>query len=406
MRKLLSTLFILMMFLAFFFLMTPINAMTSINSGDLIKTTDNPAIYFIQGLYKRIFPHIAVYHSWGFPEDFSTVKTVSVAELSVYPDANPMIFRDGAFFRGTTASLGGKQASAVFYVENAKLRPIKSSQIYQALFNDPNWKRVVWVPDDLLSKFNYSMGSNIESSEIHPDGVVVKYSNTEQKYIIQDGKKRAISNIAFEANRYKESDVITIEDNKIYSDSASITDTETSLLTPGWIGNVESADWETYSNEELGISFKYSSIWKIYPQDFQKHKIIYIDNPEILSGDAEISITIKENVLVENILQEEKSLGCHNVISGNEQKTECTYCEIKESDILVDGYNGKELTKINKETQCAERDSCEDKCVDYGVKTVIFQKGNDVFILGTSSTRGYASIFDQLLATFIFLDES
>ncbi|MDD4996326.1 MAG: hypothetical protein PHW15_02560, partial [Patescibacteria group bacterium] len=96
----------------------PARAVT-IADGDLVMTTSSSAVYYIQGAYKRVFPHYNVYLSWGYPSDFSTVKTVSTSELASYTDANPMPFRDGALFRGTAASLGDKDATAVFYVENA-----------------------------------------------------------------------------------------------------------------------------------------------------------------------------------------------------------------------------------------------------------------------------------------------
>jgi hypothetical protein len=213
----------------------PVQAVT-IADGDLVKTADSSAVYYIQGSNKRVFPHYNVYLSWGYPEDFSTVKTVTASELAAYEDANPMPFRDGSLFRGTAASLGDKDATAVFYVEDAQLRPVLSEQVYQGLFSDPDWVRVTWVPDDLLSKFDYEMGSDITSSSTHPDGAIVKYEGESQKYLIQDGKKRAISEAAFEANRYKESMVITIESGETYANGSAITGVESGLLTPGWVG--------------------------------------------------------------------------------------------------------------------------------------------------------------------------
>lgn len=213
----------------------PARAVT-IADGDLVMTTSSSAVYYIQGAYKRVFPHYNVYLSWGYPSDFSTVKTVSTSELASYTDANPMPFRDGALFRGTAASLGDKDATAVFYVENAQLRPVLSEQVYQALFKDTDWAKVTWVPDDLLSKFNYEMGSNLSSSSTHPDGSLVKYSNSDQIYVIESGKKRAISATAFDANRYSVANVITIDSSETYANGSAVTGVESSLLTPGWLG--------------------------------------------------------------------------------------------------------------------------------------------------------------------------
>ncbi|MCF7907232.1 hypothetical protein K9K85_03070 [Patescibacteria group bacterium] len=217
-----------------FGMVIPAQAATIVD-GDLVKTADSSAVYYIQGSSKRVFPHFNVYLSWGYPEDFSTVKTVSASELAAYTDENPMPFRDGSLFRGTTTSLEGKDATAVFYVEDGELRPVLSEQVYQGLFSDPNWARVTWVPDDLLSKFNYDMGSDLTSSATHPDGTIVKYAGSSQRYLIQDGKKRAISDAAFSANRYLETSVVTIDNDEVYADGAAITGVESGLLTPGWL---------------------------------------------------------------------------------------------------------------------------------------------------------------------------
>jgi len=215
----------------------PVTAVT-IADGDLVKSADSSAVYLIQGAKKRVIPHLNVYLSWGYPSNFSTVKTVSAADLALYADDNAVPFRDGAMFRGTAQSLGGKEASAVFYVEDAQLRAIKSAEIYQALFNDANWTKVTWVPDDLLTKFNYPMGTNIESSATHPDGCLIKYTGTTQVYLIQDGKKRAVSAAAMTANQLNAANVITIAATETYTDGTAITGAESAILTPGWATTV------------------------------------------------------------------------------------------------------------------------------------------------------------------------
>ena len=90
----------------------------TIVDGDLVKTADSSAVYLIQGSEKRVFPHLNVYLSWGYPSDFSTVKTVSASDLASYTDGTAVPFRDGSMFRGTTSSLQGKEASAVFLPSN------------------------------------------------------------------------------------------------------------------------------------------------------------------------------------------------------------------------------------------------------------------------------------------------
>ena len=60
----------------------PMAQAATIADGDLVKSADSSAVYYIQGANKRVFPHYNVYLSWGYPGDFSTVKTVSASELA------------------------------------------------------------------------------------------------------------------------------------------------------------------------------------------------------------------------------------------------------------------------------------------------------------------------------------
>jgi len=203
--------------------------------GGLYKTATDSAIYLIQGSEKRVFPHAAVYKSWGYPDDYSTVETVSTAELAEFTDGTAVPFRDGSMFRGSAASIHDKDQTAVFFVSDNKVRDIKSSEIYHALFDDPNWEYVTWVPDDLLTKFEYELGTQIDSSATYPNGSLI--SNGGKTYLVADGELREFETGALAANRYDVSAAITpvypvasIDD---YVAGDAVGGEETVLVTPG-----------------------------------------------------------------------------------------------------------------------------------------------------------------------------
>ncbi len=201
---------------------------TTLQEGDLVRTSDNPALYLIQNGQRRVFPHSGVYTSWGLPKDYSTVQVVP--DLSSYPEADPVAFRDGSLFRGSAKSLYGHEASAVFFVSNGQLRPIKSSEIYKELFNDPDWQKVTWVPDDLLDKFVYPMGETVDSSETHPDGTLIRYKETLGVYLIEDGEKRPITSLeTLNNNRLNLDDVIEIESSETYETGIGVQSGEEKL---------------------------------------------------------------------------------------------------------------------------------------------------------------------------------
>lgn len=198
-------------------------------------TTQKGAVYMILGGKKHVFPHLNVYLSWGYPTDFSSVKTVTPTELAKYADGLAVPFRDGSLFRGTAKSLYGYSASAVFVVSNGRLRPIKSSAIYQKLFNDSKWKLVTWVPDDLLSKFEYPLGTVVESAEKHPDGSLVKYEGDQKIYLVESGKKRWLSWRGLIDNGYAKAPIITILSTETYEDAGAVSGLAEDLITPKFI---------------------------------------------------------------------------------------------------------------------------------------------------------------------------
>ncbi|TSC94873.1 MAG: Wsc4p [Parcubacteria group bacterium Athens1014_10] len=204
-----------------------------IANKSLVKASGQSALYWIYGGKRHVFPHSAVYHSWGLPSDFSTVKTVSTYDLNVCSEGDVVSFRDGSMFRGTAKSVYGKDASAVFFVSDNKLRAIKSGEIYQKLFNDQKWTRVTWVPDDLLSKFAYPLGDLIDSSMSRPNGCIVKYADFSAIYLIENGKKRGFKSWDnFLNNGYKKSLIITIPKIENYTDGEMISSLVESINLP------------------------------------------------------------------------------------------------------------------------------------------------------------------------------
>ena len=62
----------------------------TIPAGTLIKTADNPAVYYIGGNGRRYkFPDSGTYHSWYY--DFRFVRTVPAETMSAIPDAGPRV---------------------------------------------------------------------------------------------------------------------------------------------------------------------------------------------------------------------------------------------------------------------------------------------------------------------------
>ena len=144
---------------------------SKIVAGSFVKSPNSSAVYYITDDSRlSIIPHSSVYFSYGYT-DFSQVKTVSLSQFEL---TAPLSFPDGMLFRGTAAGIGGKDRRAVFVVEDGKLRPIVSGDVYQEMYSDPDWSRLTWIPDDLLSKFSYPLGVDWTDPNQLPSGTLVR----------------------------------------------------------------------------------------------------------------------------------------------------------------------------------------------------------------------------------------
>jgi len=218
-------------------------AAVTIADGDLVKASGSSAVYLVKGSTLRTFPYSTIYHSWGFPSNYSTVKTVAASDLASYTVGDPVPFRDGTCFRGTAKSLPGFESQAVFCVSDGQLRPVESQNAFFGLFNVTNWtqgnKYVQYIPDDFLSKFDFAFGTKVSESEINSgtlmNGLVVKGSVDGAYYLVQDGKLRSISTAAASANKIDLSKAVVTAQTKINAISSALpvsTTVEASLVTP------------------------------------------------------------------------------------------------------------------------------------------------------------------------------
>lgn len=125
-------------------------------AGDLLKSEDNPAVYFYGTDGKRhAFPNEKIYKSWY--ADFSSVKTVSANELSGIPLGKNVTYRPGV------KMIKLQTVPKVYAVAaNGVLRWIKGEEAARALYG-ADWNKKI---DDISDAFftDYSEGGEINSS--------------------------------------------------------------------------------------------------------------------------------------------------------------------------------------------------------------------------------------------------
>lgn len=184
--------------------------------GDLVKAS-GPAVYYYGADQKRYtFPSESVFKSWY--RDFSSVKTISDAELAAIPfGSNNVTMRAGTKLIKITTD---PKVYAV--TPGGVLHHVGSEAIAISLFGSAWASRVVDVADPFF--VNYTVGSEIGSA-VHPDGSLVMIGGS--KYVIVGGQKRMLSDSAFAANGFNPADVITT--SLTYPDGAAVTGREAGL---------------------------------------------------------------------------------------------------------------------------------------------------------------------------------
>lgn len=151
----LSVFLILFLIIGLFSLLPLISQAVDISAGDLIKSTSSSAVYYYGSDGNRYcFPNENTYKTWY--ADFSSVKTISDAELAAIPLKGNVTYKPGI-------KMVKIQTDPKVYVvdKEATLRGIVSEGVAVALYGS-NWNTKI---DDISVAFfiNYKVGSDVNS---------------------------------------------------------------------------------------------------------------------------------------------------------------------------------------------------------------------------------------------------
>jgi len=110
-------------------------------TGDLIKFSDNPTVYYVDSGTLRAFLSESIFKRNKL--NFSRVRTIDRSRGDGYAVGDPMAYPDGMLVKSDTSS--------VYVVSGGKRRPITSAADFEALLY--RWQDVIYVPDHVLSHF-------------------------------------------------------------------------------------------------------------------------------------------------------------------------------------------------------------------------------------------------------------
>lgn len=134
------------------FLATTTASALSISPGSLIRSTDNPAVYYaVNGGLRYTFPNERIFRSWGV--SFDVVQTVPASRLAEFRLAGAIVYRPGRLIKIDT------DPKVYLVTENGVLRWIETEAVARALFGDSWARQVEDIPDTFFT--SYSFGSSI-----------------------------------------------------------------------------------------------------------------------------------------------------------------------------------------------------------------------------------------------------
>lgn len=188
-------------------------------NGDLIKAS-GPAVYYYAGDSKRyVFANETTYRTWF--ADFSTVKTISDAELAAIQIGGNVTIRPGTKLVKITTD---PKVYAV--TRGGVLHWVESEAVATALFGSDWAHRVVDVPDAFFVNYSVPTGGSI-STAVHPDGALVSYAGSSDRFVVMGGQKRRITDAGFSANMFQAGNVI--QTSVVYPNGADVTARESLL---------------------------------------------------------------------------------------------------------------------------------------------------------------------------------
>lgn len=149
--------------------------------GILVKSTDNPKVYLIDGGTKRWIASAEIFIARGF--SWQDIKVVSPTELDPYPEGKIIGWPDGTLIKSTNYP-------TVYVISLDKKRPFASAEIFTGL--GYQWKNIKTISQ--LELEQYELGNTINSL-LHPDGALIKSSDSPKIYLVEGNKKRWIPSI-------------------------------------------------------------------------------------------------------------------------------------------------------------------------------------------------------------------
>lgn len=200
---------------------TQVNTSCSVNVGQAYKRAGSSSVYFItKDCKKRAFNNSRVFFTYF--DAWSDVNVTTRATLNSLED-------DTLGFMPWGSKYDPKYGALVKIVSDPKVYLLLGTEKYwitdENVFNTLNykWNWIEDIDESLLDK--YTIGSEINYINHHPNFTLVKYDGDPKVYRLEDGKKRHVANQGvFDKLKYRLDRIVTLPDTEQYETGDQITE--------------------------------------------------------------------------------------------------------------------------------------------------------------------------------------
>ena len=194
-------------------------------TGDLVKTANNPAIYYIgQDGARHSLVSANVFWTWydGSWKD-QNIKTISQYDMD-----------NIRYGKNITARAGAKlikfSGSEVVYA----VAP-DNKLCYAASGWGNDWtKRVITINNFFASDYALDKACVINYYSQLPNGTLIKQKNSSEIYYLENGNRRWVSAEGFSANNFRWEDVVIVDDLYYFSTNRDLTYREAAVSQPDY----------------------------------------------------------------------------------------------------------------------------------------------------------------------------
>jgi len=198
----------------------------TLDIGKAYKYSSSPGVYYItQDCTKRAFKSADMFFTYF--TSWSDVQTVTKADINSISDDELSFMPYGPKYDPKYGALAKiVEDPRVYLLLNTERYWITSEEVFEGLNYAWNW--IEDIAEDLLD--NYTVGSEINYTDHHPNYTIVKYADNAKVYRLepdpQDSTKQVkrwvVDSDAFEKLGFRWDRIVTISDDEVYENGEDL----------------------------------------------------------------------------------------------------------------------------------------------------------------------------------------